>query len=344
MNTVDLPLHFILCLERTGSTMFATMLNSSEHVVAPVEDPFLLYFSSKYGKKTSWSRDDFSLFVEEFFLLQDVNLSAYFISKEEIKNQLYKLPENSNFLTVCKAIYLGFYKSKDKSKIEVIIDKQIKFSYHLKEIKPLLPESKFCILIRDPVDTLASWRKRGMGKFSNALYLAEFWKLTYKKLWEFNEKYPTETMVVRYEELATNPEKELKKVCEFFNIQFSSSMLNFNENFNSFTKEAKNTSPKFIDYIESFHSGLQEPANIKNIGIGEHYFTKDEQQIIRTHCREIANQYGYNVKAASRTMTIWKPIIVFAARFKIYKLRFYRNLPFSLKKLIRKINPRVWPS
>lgn len=339
----DQPLHFILCLERTGSTMLASMLNSSPKVISPTEDPFLLYFSSKYSNKSSWAKQELDQFVDELFLLQDINFNVYMHSKAEMKESLKQLVGNTSFLEVCKQVYLNFYPGRDKTEVETIIDKQIKYSYHLREVKRLMPNSKFAILIRHPLDNLASWRKRGMGKFQHALYLAEIWKYTFRKLHDFHLTYPEQTYIIRYEDLVQDPKKELEQLCAFFDIPFSDKMLTFHQKFNQFTEAAKEGAPNFIDYIEDFHSGLKSPANPENIGIANQYFSETEIAQIMNHCRVVINRYDYRDVDTKQTFSLWRSFWVIAARFKFIKLRFYRILPFGLKKQIRKWRPKQWP-
>ena len=43
-----IPIHFILCTERTGSSLLSLMLNISPKVLSPSEEPFALFLYNKY--------------------------------------------------------------------------------------------------------------------------------------------------------------------------------------------------------------------------------------------------------------------------------------------------------
>ena len=46
-----IQIHFVLCTERTGSSMLSLMLNLNQEVISPSEEQFALYFYKKYKNK-----------------------------------------------------------------------------------------------------------------------------------------------------------------------------------------------------------------------------------------------------------------------------------------------------
>ena len=67
----SIPVHFILCTERTGSSLLSLMLNLHPNILSPSEEPFALYFWKKYRNKENWSEDDIVKYVDQFFLLAE---------------------------------------------------------------------------------------------------------------------------------------------------------------------------------------------------------------------------------------------------------------------------------
>ena len=45
-----IQIHFVLCTERTGSSMLSLMLNLNQEVISPSEEQFALYFYKKHKK------------------------------------------------------------------------------------------------------------------------------------------------------------------------------------------------------------------------------------------------------------------------------------------------------
>ena len=65
----EIQVHFILCTERTGSSLLANMLNMHPELIVPSEEPFALYFRKKYQHKTHWTESELIHFVDVFFTL-----------------------------------------------------------------------------------------------------------------------------------------------------------------------------------------------------------------------------------------------------------------------------------
>ena len=64
-----IELHFILCTERTGSSLLSLMLNLHSSILCPSEEPFALYFWNTYKNKIDWEEKDIINYVNSFFTL-----------------------------------------------------------------------------------------------------------------------------------------------------------------------------------------------------------------------------------------------------------------------------------
>lgn len=317
--------------------MLSAMLNTSEKVISPSEEPFLIYLSDHYGSITKWSDDKIDAFVDDVFLLHDKNVKIYMEPKEEVKSSLKSTPRPTNYLDACKQVYLQFYPEKDKHQVTTIVDKQIKYTYYTDELVQRCPESKFVILVRNPLDNLSSWRKRNMGSSQHALYLSEVWRSHYNKLWQFHEKHPNKTLLLNYEDLVTDPETKLKQVCAFLGIKFQQRLIEFQHQFNEFSRKSRSRDPKFIERLDDFHSGLKKAVNTANVNIYSNHFEAKEQHQIRAHCAEIARKYGYDLQPEQKMYQYGKWWWVFRARWsKINLLKMYRWIPLNWKKQFRK--------
>lgn len=334
-------LNFILCNERTGSSMLTAMLNTSDHVLSPSEEPFLLYFHGKYGHITKWTNDQLNDFVDDFFLLHDKNISVYFDKKAIVKARLSSIKKEATYLDICKHIYMNFYPAKNKDKVGHIVDKQIKYVYHWEKLIRLVPEAKFILLIRNPLDNLASWRKRNLGRSSGAMYLADEWNDINKILLDFSLKHPSKTHIVKYEDLVSEPTSTLQKICDFLLIPYNEDMINFSESFQELARSTSDKDPQFSDKLKDFHSGLYQEVNTKNIDSYRTYFNQKEIDIICTHCSSVAQAFNYPLPEHSKRRPLFGFVSVFKSRLsRRYLLRFYFKLPFSWKKGIRKLRSK----
>jgi len=321
--------------------MLTAMLNSSAKIIAPSEEPFLLYFKSKYGSINHWSDQKLLTFANDFFLLHDKNLNVYFNSRSALEKSLLSMDRNSSYLDVCKQVYLNFYPEKDKAQVQTIIDKQIKYSYLPNKIVESCPDSKFIILTRNPLDNLASWKKRGLGNNDKANYLSEVWNDANTILYSFLTRNKEICLHIKYEELATRPESTLKEICTFLGLEFDPGMLNFNENFSEFTEKSTSRDPKFIEKLNDFHSGLHQSANEENIDIYTNFFNTSEVDLIIQNCNATAADFGYSLPPASAITKGISGFTKFKSRWsRRYKLKVYFLIPFGFKKMFRKIRKK----
>ena len=119
------------------------------------------------------------------------------------------------------------------------------------------PNGKFIHLLRDPRDVARSCI--GMGWVGNVFDGAKYW-IKPEKHWDaLKSTIPKEQLLeVRYESLVSDPESELRRICEFLGLPFDPNMVEI-ENHTSYSKpNAKfayqwksKLSEKEIAYVES---------------------------------------------------------------------------------------------
>lgn len=123
---------------------------------------------------------------------------------------------------------------------KVAIDQTPRNIFYISIIHNNLPYSKIVCLVRDPRDVCLSqkrkWKRRFLGgnipiiesirAWANyhPLVTTKIWVQGIKKALRFNDG--NQILIVKYEDLVTNPEFQLKKICSFCDIQFSTNMLN----------------------------------------------------------------------------------------------------------------------
>lgn len=116
-----------------------------------------------------------------------------------------------------RLIYWHFFDLKDKSQLKVIVDKQIKFLYYIKDVLKIFPDSKYIILTRDVRDNVLIRKKRNLHITSDVVYLAGIWNDTYKNVEYLFQHLPKEKiLVVHYEDLITNTSNVIQKICAVF--------------------------------------------------------------------------------------------------------------------------------
>jgi len=333
----QIPIHFILCTERTGSSLLCLMLNLHPEIISPSEEPFALYLYPKYHKIVTWTEEDIASYVEDFFLLAEKNMNLYFTQRSIFHAELL---ENKAILTyerIVKISYLNFYDSdqKNKSSIRVIVDKQIKYVYHLDAIQHIFPSAKFLLLVRDVRDNIVSKSIRKLNWNKHPFFLAAIWKGAYSRMLAIPEN---NRLILKFEDLIQSPELELKKACSFLSLEFSSNMLNTEGVFENYVDSQKEKlDPAFTEKLLAFHSGIRSPLDSKKIGQYKAFLSQKEQRIIEGQCQYYLEIINYDCFNKKKTGIIRFSLYQFLAfLYRPFLLMIYLALPLGLKTKFKK--------
>lgn len=278
-----LSLNFILSTGRTGSTLLSTMLNMHQNIISTSEEPFAYNLFPKYKNKTNWTDETIREYCFDFFLFSAGKLEPQFGKKDD----LYQiLKEHQAFLTgelAIKLSYLAFMPFKDKSQVNTIVDKELKSHFIVKQLSQYYPQAKFIVLTRDPRDNALVKRKRDLKKNQKRTYylLSKIWDYEYasllKKLARIDSK---RYIIVKYEDLVSEPEKTLSRITQFLSLTYNSNMLNYDSTFNERLSSGKETlNPKTISHLEGFHAGLGQKVSTDKVGIWQKELSVEDKNL-----------------------------------------------------------------
>lgn len=332
----EIQVHFILCTERTGSSLMSLMLNLHSKIICPSEEQFALYFAKKYSQKVNWSDKDIEIYVDEFWLMFEKNIDLYFSDKQLFQNNLERHREILNYSRLIKLSYLHFIEMKDKSEIEVIVDKQIKYFFHLPALIALFPSAKFIVLTRDVRDNIISKKNRALNWNQNPFFLAYLWSQSYSNINQLQDK---SVLIVKFEDFITHTESTLTKICLFLNQEFQASMLQTEGVFNRLMESKRERLDKqFVEKLKDFHSGLNSVPNTKKIGVYKEIDT-NELRSIESICGDLIIKFDYELTDKQENSFSFKKIYfsVLAKCYRVYLLKLYFVIPLSLKVFIRKL-------
>lgn len=332
----SIPIHFILCTERTGSSLLTTMLNMNPSLIVASEEPFALYFSDKYGNIRDWNERRINAYVDDFFSLFEKNAALYFEHKERFIQCLMAHAPILNYDRLIKLTYLNFYDGdiKNKDSVRVIIDKQMKYVFHKEEILRLFPNASFLILTRDVLKNIEAKARRGIDFFSHPYYLSNVWKLTYEEALRFPS-----TQILSFESFISDPQAALKTLNTFWGVSYEQAQMDYQAGFSALLAHRSHLlSPEFIKKISDFHRGIldtepqakQTAANV----------TPKQQGIILKQTQDTRNMLGYANPPLETTRNPWDSLSwnfyrLLALLFRPYLWRMYRRFPTKLKRILR---------
>lgn len=338
----NIKINFILTTERTGSTLLSSMLNSHPNVISTIEEPFAYTLYPKYSKIKEWTSKTIQEFCYDFFLFSEGILEVQFGTKMYLEKTLETYKSHLNVNTAIRLTYLCFFPNKEKVEISTVVDKQLKFHFCLDKVAEFYPQSKFIILYRDPRDQAhARYRMSQKKKRKEDYFLiAKIWMFTYGRLNNYLNKIGNSRFLeIKYEDLVTNTEIELNKICSFLNITYNPSMLKYDE----FVKEGiskSNLNEDSLKEFTSFHRGITQKIDTDKIDAWKRELKEKEANTIWTVCGVLAEKIGYkkNAQFTKQYKTFKNYLTLISISIKRYlTIHFYYNSPFYIKYLLKKL-------
>ena len=185
-------LFFILCTARSGSTLLRCILNTHSEIYAPHEWNFH-YLKVDFGSD---------------HLRRSMKLHGW-------------LAEDLRWMLQDRLYYEGLRDSGKK----ILVEKTHSNLADWRKIAAIWPGAKFVILFRRPDQTIESFARSFNHTFASARrnLLPKLDSL----LAAFEEMDPKRRAKLQYEDLIRNPDKEVKKLCDFLEVEYEPGMLNY---------------------------------------------------------------------------------------------------------------------
>lgn len=327
-----IPIHYIIALPRTGSTLLVKMLNQNPHILSTIEEPFKYNLYPKYASNTDWNDQTIEEFCYDFFLFSNHKLALQSVTRDNLVSLLKEHQQELNFRLAIRLAYLTFFPKKEKSTIKCIVDKQLKYYTFIKETHARNPYSKFIILYREPVDNIYRWHimRKKRGNTYDIKTLSKLWVNRNKGILTQVNEIPAENVhFVKYCDLIKQPETELRKIHQFLAVEMDEAVLS-NEH-ESFSFETNNPTWKEKHAKElSFHSMLFKKPDISKIGEGYRKLDASDIDLIKEITDELAENIA-NIELENNPIN--PPTLNME---KLITLT-WKRLPFSIKKMIKKM-------
>lgn len=152
------------------------------------------------------------------------------------------------------------------------------------ELLAMIPDSSVVHIVRDPRDVAVSQREAWNGPTMSAAYR---WLLDQKRHEELETLVsPQRFTTVRYEDLVTDPEAHLRRVCEVLPIEFAPEML-----------EPHKRSAKGYAERETHKQRTLEPVTNSRIGRYRQSLSPRAVAAIERTCRSQMPRFGYELDA-----------------------------------------------
>lgn len=205
--------------DRSGTTLLYALLASHPEISMVRRSNMWRWFDQRYGdlrdpRNLERCLDDMLRYERLLVLQPDAErIRAEFLEGEPTYGRLFSLFHEHH------AARRGKRRWADKS---------LHTEYCADRIFHELPGAKMIQLLRDPRDRHASVVRRHEGRSKGIGAVTGRWLLSERQGRRNVERYPDRYLLLRYETLATEPERTMRKICAFLGAAFTPEMLAMN--------------------------------------------------------------------------------------------------------------------
>lgn len=250
------PSFFIFSSGRSGTTLLASMLNSSQQVCIPYESDFVARGYPFLQGRNHFSESDYLKVAKLFQATAQEN--GWGMSLNYIQEYLcFRKPQNFQEIlaTICEAYHTqeGTQELMWGIKAPVLIAS-------IERILTVCPQAKLVHIVRDGRDVCVSYKRiheksivrfGPKGVIANALYWVD-------GLRRIEDCKSTHIYELRYESLLDKPQDVLKDLCEYLGIQYMPAM------HQDFQSEKRNQKLAPREIMQSIHTKIQGGLDSQN--------------------------------------------------------------------------------
>jgi len=202
--------------DRSGTTLMFALLASHPHLSMVRRTNVWRYFDQRYGD-----------------LADDTNLDACLGDMLRYRRMRHLRPDGARirreFLdgepTYGRLFALFHLHHAERAGKRRWGDKSLHTEHYAERVFAEYPEARIVHMVRDPRDRYASVRKRHGRDVPRVGASTGRWLRSTRAARRNQRRHPDRYLIVRYEDLAREPETTMRRVCAFIDEPFASSML-----------------------------------------------------------------------------------------------------------------------
>jgi hypothetical protein len=286
------PMPVIVGAPRSGTTLLRFMLDAHPLLAIPPETGFLMQAKYLEGEDDSTREALFDLITG--FPPAGPTWDDFSLNPDELRSEL-ELVEPFDIAAGIRAFYRLYAAHRNKTRYG---DKTPLYCEHIDSIRRILPEARFIHIIRDGRDSALSLRPLWFSPGKDIATLARQWKrLVTAARAAAREDY----LEIRYEDLLTDTETVLRKVCGFIELPFDSTMLHYYEHAAERLKEHvtrhKPTGEILVTHEQRVQQDklLMEPPKQERICRWKDEMSLGERTEFQTAAGDLLRELGYEL-------------------------------------------------
>lgn len=325
------PSHnFIIGIGRSGTTLLMNMLNNHEKIIAFPEIRFFNFFYHSWKNKKSIELHDLNA-IHTYFLVHKSRIEhSPYRWKEELFIDQLKNIKTKAFSEKYSAFFNSFIFNGESKKAEFVFDKNPINTLFANEISAEFPKAKFIFMVRGPRANYLSRKQKVI--FSENIYFNCYrWNFYNECALKFQEEHPDKTIIVKYENLVSDPENQLKTIADFCGFEYSANMLDFHKTVRNTRDIPSIAKQDKTGLLEDKLTRLSEPVNTKRLNAWQNELSEQEINIISCICHSTAAELGYTIPYTHSGTLIKKLIGWLKAKADFYKSKLLFKTPLAIK-------------
>lgn len=273
MATLNKPPIFIVACPRSGTTLLANILNSHSNIAIGAET----HFFNAVFKQNNFQDKSQEEQVEQFFAN---NRIADFCKHADISREdvLSKLDSDSKPASIFAALMQVFLAKQSKARWA---EKTPQHLFCVKDILEVYPEAKIIHVLRDGRDVVNSlmkmpWRPKGL------LNNARFWNYYVSRASKLEKETHAKNFIsIKYEDLLTDAQAVINKVCQFIDEPFEAAMLE------------REGSSVFSDWENEWKQKASQDLDSSRVNAWQEELDQDDQAILNFLQEQKLKEFGY---------------------------------------------------
>ncbi|MEZ5155639.1 MAG: sulfotransferase [Solirubrobacterales bacterium] len=297
------PAPFVVGATRSGTTLLRLMLDAHPQIAIPSETHFIPELVSARDKHGATREQMLELLASHRrwgdFTIEPAELAERWAAIEP--------------LTGADAVraFFALYADKHGKHGARWGDKTPGYVKSMREIQGYLPEARFIHLIRDGRDVALSVLKQTWGPQSVEA-AAEKWRSRVNR-GRSQAPYLGYYLEVKFEDLILQTERELRRICEFIELDFDEDMLGYHLTAEQRLQEKARALPRAHGEAQSAekrlmsHAKTFEPPNPDMIGTWRERMSPADRAAYEALAGDLLDELGYEVDGARGSGEVHTP-------------------------------------
>ena len=237
---------------RSGTTLVRAMLDSHPRLAVVHESGFLSQFARHRRRYERGGRLELERLISD--LLGHYGFGALGMEPDAARDAL-RAAAPTSVAAAFRVLYRKYASDRDKDRYG---DKTPLYVQHLASLGETWPEARFVHVVRDGRDVALAYLDRRSGP-NELVEAALFWRRSIKRGRRGGAALGAgRYLELQYEQLVEDPEKALRPVCAFLDIDYTPGMLAFHERFDEVMAHGRGDNLHLMNVARPVSRGLRD--------------------------------------------------------------------------------------